>query len=72
MELEKNDPLRAGAVAGPSIKHGKYVAFPVHTRFDALTWMVVDTSDSDAFGFGRVVRQNSDMAKALDGLVPLS
>lgn len=69
---EKNDPRKAGQKAGAVMsfgEFGRFRIFPVHTRFDAVSWFVTDAEVIDEeTGFASVIRQEPTFQQAIDGL----
>jgi hypothetical protein len=67
-----NDPTKPGqrATAPEPICDGRYLLFAVHTRFDAVTWMVEDLATPDEVcGLPTsIIRQESTRAQAIAGL----
>jgi len=66
-----NDPARKGEDASSRVafgENGRFVAYAVHTRFDAVQWFVEDTTVIDSYGFFQVIRQESTLEAALSGL----
>jgi len=66
-----NDPTRKGEDASSRVvfgDNGRFVAYAVHTRFDAVSWFVEDTESVDEYGFFAVIRQESTIEEALHGL----
>lgn len=71
--LQPNDPTRRGAYAsdycifGP---HGRYAVFAAHTRFNAVTYFVMDIEQIDAATGdpGRTIRQEDSAQEAIAGL----
>lgn len=69
MTNPQNDPTKAGRLAGPvEVLKGRYQLFPIHTRFDAISWFVTDMEKIDALGFDEVIRQAPTREQALIGL----
>ena len=68
----RNDPSKAGALAGRKVLFGDYSRFavaPVHTRSDAVEWFVWDAYVTDEVtGLPAVVRQESTREAAVSGL----
>ena len=71
-DTPKNDPAKAGMYAGKKRlfgPHNRYAIAPVHTRFDAVEWLVWDAYERDDLtGLAAVVRQAPTEAEALAGL----
>lgn len=67
-----NDPARKGELAAPKRifgPHGRYAVAPVHTRFDALIWMVWDAEAEDPYTGGpEVIRMGNTEEEAIAGL----
>lgn len=67
----KNSPNLAGKRAGKSETFGpfsRFAVFPIHTRFDAVTWIVTDAERIDDLGLAAVIRQEPTKALAMAGL----
>lgn len=67
-----NDPQRAGEFAsgvGSFGNRGRYRLYAVHTRFDAVVWMVDDNTrfDDVVDGMPLVIRQEETPEAALAG-----
>jgi hypothetical protein len=64
----KNDPTKAGALAGRKHMFGnlsRFAVAPVHTRFDAVQWFVWDANRIDPVtGKPDVIRQFDDASDA--------
>lgn len=69
---EANNPLKAGAPAArkqPFGEYGRYRVWPIHTRFDAVEWLVADAEVIDEVtGFAAVIRQEPTLEQAVAGL----
>jgi len=67
-----NDPMLRGSTAAPKQRFGKfgrYAIAPIHTRFDAVEWVVWDADIIDeATGLAAIIRQANTMDEALRGL----
>lgn len=67
-----NDPRRAGADASDSVRFGdcgRYAAYAVHTRGDAVSWFVADAETPDPLTeLASVIRQEDTYAAAVAGL----
>lgn len=77
MKTHKNDPNRAGAsipgsiayFPGVSGAHHRYCVRAVHTRFDAVEYVVSDADQADPVTDGAaIIRQSSSAEEALRGL----
>jgi hypothetical protein len=70
--LLANDPTRAGDLAAGVERFGpgrRYALYPVHTRFDALAWMVEDSARLDPVtGLPAVIRQGETRRATLESL----
>lgn len=67
----KNDPSKAGKRARKIETFGEFSRFaiyPIHTRFEAVCWIVLDALIVDEFGLASVIRQASSKESALEGL----
>lgn len=68
-----NHPNLAGQQAGPKHyfgEHRRFAVYPVHTRFDAVSWFVADAERIDeATGFASIIRQEATKEAAMDGLL---
>lgn len=67
----KNNPAKAGQVAGPKSLFGdfhRFACIPVHTRFDAVSWFVLDAETIDELGLPTVIRQEPTKELAMEGL----
>jgi hypothetical protein len=68
----RNDPSKAGQLAGRKRLFGeyhRYAVFPVHTRFDAVEWFVADAYVTDEVtGQPGIIRQAATEAEAVAGL----
>lgn len=64
-----NIPHLAGQVAGKKEFFGpfnRYALFPVHTRFNSVSWIVEDAEDQDQeTGLPRIIIQEKTRADAL-------
>lgn len=73
--LDANDPQRAGQRASRVALFGersRYLIGAVHTRFDAVVWLVTDAETEDTeTGLPCVIRQASSLRAALDGVEAL-
>lgn len=71
LNLQPNDPRQAGRNASNQIRFGefgRYALAAVHTRFDAVTWMVFDAEKPDELtGKPSIVRQADTVSEALSG-----
>ena len=67
-----NTPMLRGSLAAPKQRFGKfghYAIAPIHTRFDAVDWVVWDADITDeATGLAAIIRQADTMDEALRGL----
>ena len=67
-----NDPMLRGSLAAPKQRFGdwgRYAIAPIHTRFDAIEWVVWDAEILDeATGFAAIIRQEPTLKDALRGL----
>jgi len=67
-----NVPSKAGQKAGAYEIFGafaRYAVFPVHTRFDAIEWFVVDSEREDPVCGGMaIIRQEPTRELAMAGL----
>lgn len=66
-----NDPTLPGQKAGEVETigaNGRYELFPVHTRFDAVAWFVLDREVVDDMGWFEIVVQADSRRAALDAL----
>lgn len=67
-----NNPMLRGKRAAPKQRFGDFGRFaiaPVHTRFDAIEWLVWDAETIDeATGLAEVIRQGPTMEEAIRGL----
>lgn len=72
MNAIRNDPRFAGALAGPKRIFGecsRYAVAAIHTRFDAVAYMVWDAERADdVTGRAAVIRQAASEAEAVAGL----
>jgi hypothetical protein len=73
MTITTNNPKLAGQQAGPKAyfgEHRRFAVYPVHTRFDAVSWFVADAELIDeATGFASIIRQEATKEAAMDGLL---
>jgi len=71
-EHEKNNPAFAGQLAGPAFFHGefhRYKVYPVHTRFESVSWFVSDAETIDELtGLPAIIRQESTLTEAIHGI----
>lgn len=71
MNLQPNDPTRAGKAASNMVvfgDHNRYSIMAVHTRFDGVTWMVFDAETIDPVTDSpAIIRQCDTAAEALSG-----
>lgn len=69
---QKNNPNRAGERASCMVIFGefhRYACFASHTRFDSLSWVVVDAEIPDEItGRPTIIRQASSFEEAIQGL----
>lgn len=71
LKVQVNNPAKAGEQAsdinifGP---RGRYAVYAVHTRFTHVAWFVVDAEQLDSLGRQTIVRQESTMEAAIEGL----
>jgi len=69
---EANNPLKAGAPAAREQRFGEYRRYrvwPIHTRFDAVEWLVANAAVIDqATGCAAVIRQEPTLEQAVAGL----
>lgn len=67
-----NNPSLAGQQAAPKQFFGefrRYAVYPVHTRFDAVSWFVADGEQLDEqTGLAAIIRQSETKEAAMDGL----
>jgi len=67
-----NNPMLRGNLAAPKQRfgnHGHYAIAPIHTRFDAIEWLVWDADIIDeATGLAAIIRQAGTMGATLRGL----
>lgn len=72
MNVQPNDPSRAGQRASQRLIFGefhRFAVFAIHTRFDAVEWFVTDAEKTDPVTEGpAVIRQEATMAEAVAGL----
>jgi len=72
MNLQRNNPAFAGRLASDRRifgEFGRYALAAVHTRFDAVTWMVFDAEQEDEItGKPKIIRQESTPELAVNGL----
>jgi hypothetical protein len=61
----QNDKTKAGQVAGSVIDFHRFEIFPVHTRFEHVTFFVTDPSELDEFGTAKVVGQHETRTQAM-------
>ena len=65
----RNIPHLAGQVAGKKEFFGpfnRYALFPVHTRFESVSWVVEDAEDQDLVtGLPKVILQENTRKDAL-------
>jgi hypothetical protein len=68
-----NIPSLAGQQAGTKQFFGeyrRYAVYPVHTRFDAVSWFVADAMNLDEVtGFASIIRQADTKEAAIAGLL---
>ena len=69
----KNDPAKKGQLAARKRLFGpysRYAVAPIHTRFDAVEWIVWDAENPwmDASGLPGIIRQAATLEDALHGL----
>lgn len=71
LNLQPNDPRQAGRLASDRVLFGdnsRFALAAVHTRFDAVTWMVFDAEQEDELtGKPKIVRQADTVSEALSG-----
>lgn len=70
-KCQPNDASKPGALASSTVVFGdfsRFGVFAVHTRFDAVIWMVTDVERLDDLGFPAVVRQAPTFDAAIAGL----
>jgi hypothetical protein len=68
---DKNNPNLASKLASDKVLFGecsRYALFAVHTRFDAVQWVVADAESPDHTGLPRIVRQADTPEQAVAGL----
>lgn len=68
--LPKNVPKLAGSRAARKLFFGvncRYAVWPIHTRFNKLSWFVYDYLHPS--GKTSVIRQEDTLSKALEGLI---
>jgi len=67
-----NNPMLRGSFAAPKQRFGdfgRYAIAPIHTRFDAVEWVVWDADIIDeATGLAAIIWQADTMDEALGGL----
>jgi hypothetical protein len=72
IRLEANNPSQSGRLASDRIRFGEFGRFAlaaVHTRFEAVTWMVFDAEQEDELtGKPKIIRQADSAAEAIRGL----
>lgn len=70
--VSANNPSAAGNLASEKVRFGefgRFAVFAVHTRFDAVQWLVADAEVTDeTTGFAAVVRQCETFEEAVRGL----
>ena len=67
-----NDTSKAGQLAGERQFFGefsRYCVFPVHTRFDRVSWFVKDAERPAPDGRAEVIRQEDTLEAAVAGLI---
>ena len=68
----RNDPSKDGKLAARKRSFGeyhRYAVFPVHTRWDAVTWFVEDADITDPItGKPDIIRQAPTEQEAVEGL----
>ena len=66
-----NNPMLRGSLAAPKQRFGKcgrYAIAPIHTRFNAIEWVIWDADIIDeATGLAVIIRQACTMDEALRG-----
>jgi len=66
-----NDPLLRGSLVAAKRRFGgwgRYAIAPIHTRFDAIKWVVWDAEILDeATGLAAIIRQAPTLKDALRG-----
>jgi len=64
-----NNPMLRGSLAAPKQffgEFGRYAIAPIHTRFDAIEWVVWDADILDeATGLAAIIRQADTIDEAL-------
>lgn len=69
LNVEQNDPRRAGESASQRLSFGRLYVYAVHTHFGEVEWLVVDVEQTDEItGCGQVIRQARTLEAAVDGL----
>lgn len=77
-KVAKNNPNKAGALAGKKLLFGdcsRYAVAPIHTRFEDVSWFVWDAElvTDDELREGKrppVIRQEASFERAVEGLMP--
>jgi hypothetical protein len=68
-----NDPTKAGKRASVAIRFAskingrEFAIFAVHTRFDAVSWLLVDCDNLDPANMPTIRRQADTFAEAMAG-----
>jgi len=67
-----NNPMLRGSLSAPKQRFGdfgRYTIAPIHTRFNAVEWVVWDADTIDeATGLAAIIRQTDTIDEALRGL----
>ena len=66
--VDDNNPTLKGRLASQLFHFGRYAVAAIHTRFDAVEWIVQDSETFDALtGLPEIIRQAPTLAEALVG-----
>lgn len=66
-----NDPGKAGQRASKPTTFGpnsRYAVYAIHTRFDAVAWVVADAEQPDDLSLPSIIRQEPSYESAIAGL----